>query len=165
MDPTSAQRGPAPMVWAFVVQEATDGSLLAEAIVQVDEASHDLLLEDAYDSGFTITAGDPPQTTAVVHVRPESPAGDRLQGGRLTRLILGQDHVWEPLPPPQVSPGWLSAARDRQEVALIVVPPDTWPEDLPEREPDESREIFRAGLEEARTSGMALHGMALLNTE
>ncbi|GAA2741993.1 hypothetical protein [Kitasatospora cinereorecta] len=151
--------GVAPMVWAFVVRDEGEDAV-AEAVVEVDASSHAALLEDAYDSGFTVAAGNPPVTTAVAHVEVD-PFGE----ARLTYLVLGARQVWMPVPAASVPPRWLAAARTVGRVAVLIVPPDTWPRDLPDREPEVRTAVFVAGLAQARASGLAMHGSALLFAE
>jgi hypothetical protein len=144
------------MVWAFVVREAAEGPPFAEAIVEIDPALHALFVADVLDSGFTIAAGEPPETSAAVHVH----------GDRLTRLFLiGDRQVWEPARLVEVSPGWLSAAEARHGIVLIVVPPGTWPTGLVEMTPEVRDDIFRTCLAEARDAGLALCGTARLVRE
>ncbi|WP_395297955.1 hypothetical protein ACF9IK_34240 [Kitasatospora hibisci] len=144
----------APMVWALAVREATDGLPFAEVIVEVGPRLHGELLENVVDSGFLLAAGDPPETTAVVEVR----------GPLLARLVLvGGRQIWEPASPVVASPGWLAAAGERQAVAVIVVPPGTWPPGLMSLPPQERIDAFTRSLEEAREDGQALHGAARLD--
>jgi len=63
------------MVWALVVREGAEGPPFAEAIVEIDPPMHPLFVVDALDSGFTISAGEPPQTTAAVYVRDHPGVG------------------------------------------------------------------------------------------
>ncbi|MEU6236589.1 hypothetical protein [Kitasatospora sp. NPDC047058] len=139
----------APMVWAFAVREVAGGPL-AEAIVEVGARLHGELVVDAVDSGFVLAAGEPPATTGVVE----------LGGRRFERLVLvGGRQVWEPASGVAVSPGWLSAAEGRGGVAVIVVPPGTWPPGLMGLEPQEQIAAFTRSLEAARIAGLLLHGM------
>ncbi|WP_354643753.1 hypothetical protein [Kitasatospora camelliae] len=141
----------AGMVWAFVVHGVPVGPPVAEAVLEVDGSVHAMLAEDAQDSGFTLAAGDPPETTAVVRVR----------GRAFTRLVLvGDRQVWEPTEPVPVSPAWLAAAEGRGRVVVTVVPPGTWPRVLPDLPPEEREEAFTTGLAEVRAAGLALHGTA-----
>ncbi|WP_233289314.1 hypothetical protein [Kitasatospora sp. MBT63] len=74
----------------FVVREAAFGPPFAEALLEVGSPLYEDLAEDAVDSGFVVAAGEPPATTAAVHVR-----GDALV--RLT--LVGGRRTWEPARP------------------------------------------------------------------
>ncbi|GAA2269271.1 hypothetical protein GCM10010430_63430 [Kitasatospora cystarginea] len=142
------------MLWAFVVRESTPGTPpSAEAIVEIGPAQYPQLLEDAMASGFTMAVGEPPLTTAEIHVRD----------GLLTELsLVGGHRVWEPAPPAPVSPEWVSAAVGRAGVLVILVPPGTWPEDARDLGPVDLAEAFTANLREARADGLVQHGAAQL---
>ncbi|MFB7668749.1 hypothetical protein ACFC1R_33320 [Kitasatospora sp. NPDC056138] len=150
------QRRPTPVLWAFVVRESPSQSPpVAEAVVEIGAAQYGQLLEDAMASGFVLAAGEPPPTTAEVHVR----------AGLLTELsLVGGHRVWEPAPPAPVSPEWLSAARTRTKVVVIVVPPGTWPPVLPGTASADLADAFTANLQEARANGLVQHGTARLVT-
>ncbi|MFI8084520.1 hypothetical protein ACIF6L_27430 [Kitasatospora sp. NPDC086009] len=151
---TGPQR--APMVWALAIRETADGPPLAEVIVEVGAALHGELVENLVDSGFTLAAGDPPDTTGVLEVR----------GPLLARLVLvGGRQVWEPASPVEVSPGWESAAEERGRAVVLVVPPGTWPPGLMSLEPRERIEVFTRSLEEARVAGRVLHGTAAVDLD
>ncbi|MFF1909522.1 hypothetical protein [Kitasatospora sp. NPDC058218] len=144
----------APMVWALAVRETADGPPFAEVIVEVGPALHGELVENLVDSGFTLAAGEPPDTTAVVEVR----------GPLLARLVLvGGRQVWEPASPVEASAGWVSAAEDRGRVIVLVVPPGTWPPGLMSLAPQGRIELFTRSLEEARAAGRVLHGTAAVD--
>ncbi|MEV0531893.1 hypothetical protein [Kitasatospora sp. NPDC050463] len=144
----------APMVWALAVRETADGPPLAEVIVEVGPALHGELVENLVDSGFTLAAGEPPDTTGVVEVR----------GPLLARLVLvGGRQVWEPASPVMASAGWVSAAENRGSAIVLVVPPGTWPPGLMSLAPQERIELFTRGLEEARAAGRVLHGAAAVD--
>lgn len=150
-DETGGGAEQAPMVWALSVREVASGPPYAEAIVEVGPELHSWLVEGTMSSGFTLAAGEPPATTAVVEVR----------GHRLTRLVLvGGREVWEPASLVEVSPTWLSAAEGRAGVVVIVVPPGTWPPGLMDLPPHTRIDVFTRSLEDARTAGLVLHGMA-----
>lgn len=142
------------MVWALAVRETADGPPFAEVIVEVGPALHGELVENLVDSGFTLAAGEPPDTTAVVEVR----------GPLLARLVLvGGRQVWEPASPVEASAGWVSAAEDRGRVIVLVVPPGTWPPGLMSLAPQGRIELFTRSLEEARAAGRVLHGTAAVD--
>ncbi|MEV7782877.1 hypothetical protein [Kitasatospora sp. NPDC088351] len=140
----------APMVWALAVHPAEVGPPFAEAIVEVGPQLYGDLVEDVVNSGFVLAAGDPPATTGTVEVG----------GDRLVRLVLvGGRQVWEPASPVLVSSGWLSAARGRAGVVVIVVPPGTWPAGLMDLPLQDRIDAFTRSLEEARAAGRLLHGL------
>ncbi|GAA0703088.1 hypothetical protein GCM10010193_67410 [Kitasatospora atroaurantiaca] len=143
------------MVWALVVREEDEGSPFAEAIVEVGPALFDSLIEDATDSGFALAAGEPPDTTASLQVRDDQLLRMLFVGGRL---------VWEPTSPVQVSPSWLSAARARQGVVVVIVPPGTWPPGLMDMPPQDRSTAFTDSLQAARAAGLAMHGMTAVDT-
>lgn len=145
---------PTPLLWAFVIRESAPQSPpVAEAILEIGPSQHAQLLEDAMASGFTLAAGDPPPTTAEVHVHH----------GLLTELsLVGGHRVWQPAPPAPLSPEWLSAAQTRDSVVVIIVPPGTWPQSLPDTAPADLADVFTTNLQEARTNGLVQHGTARL---
>ncbi|MFJ8043748.1 hypothetical protein ACIRBX_24930 [Kitasatospora sp. NPDC096147] len=148
-------RFPAPMQWAFLVQESDvrDEPPTAEAIVETDVPAHRLLLQDAADSGFTMAAAAPPATTARLVIE------DRT----LARLLLSGGHrVWEPVPPPELSPRWLDTARTRNEAVVVVVPPGTWPTDMDHLAPADQELAFLTRLQQTYASGLVLHGRATI---
>ncbi|MFG3053453.1 hypothetical protein ACGFZP_21235 [Kitasatospora sp. NPDC048239] len=145
----------APMVWALAVRSTESGPPYAEVIVEVGPRLHGDLLSDLVDSGFTIAAGEPPDTTGVVET----------SGSRLARLVLvGGRQVWEPASPVEASEGWLAAAEGRGGVIVIVVPPGTWPPGLMELEPQARIDVFTRSLELARAAGRVFHGMTAVET-
>ncbi|MFH8387276.1 hypothetical protein ACH4E7_41280 [Kitasatospora sp. NPDC018058] len=137
------------MVWALAVHEAAQGPPFAELIVEVGADLYTDLVEAAVDSGFTLAAGEPPDTSGAVEV------GD----GRLKRLVLvGGRQTWEPDTRVEASPGWLAAAEGRGAAVVILVPPDTWPPGLIELEPKVRLDVFTRRFEEELTAGRVLHG-------
>ncbi|MFB6892048.1 hypothetical protein ACFCX4_22375 [Kitasatospora sp. NPDC056327] len=143
--------GSAPMVWALAVRLVALGPPLAELIVEIAPRLYGDFAENALDSGFVLAAGDPPATTAVVGVRDSA----------LTRLVLvGGRQSWEPGSEVRASPGWLAAADGRNAVAVLLVPPGTWPPDLMDLDPVEGTEALTRSLESARVTGAVLHGLA-----
>ncbi|MGW3042719.1 hypothetical protein ACWC9T_22365 [Kitasatospora sp. NPDC001159] len=137
------------MVWALAVHEAAQGPPFAELIMEVGADLYTDLVEAAVDSGFTLAAGEPPDTSGAVEV------GD----GRLKRLVLvGGRQTWEPDTRVEASPGWLAAAEGRGAVVVILVPPDTWPPGLIELEPTVRLDVFTRRFEEELTAGRVLHG-------
>lgn len=151
------ERGiPAPVRWVFVVREAAFGPPFAEALMEVGSPLYEQLAGDAVDSGFVVAAGEPPATTAEVHV------GD----GALVRLVLvGGRRTWEPAVPAVLSTRWLSAAEGRGGVVVVMAPPATLPASDPDAAADSRRAAFTAALAEARATGRLLHGMAVLTVE
>ncbi|MEV6979144.1 hypothetical protein [Kitasatospora sp. NPDC093806] len=144
-----------PMVWALAVREAADGPPFAEVIVEIGPRLYRDFAEAALDSGFVLAAGPVPATTAVVQVR----------GATLARLVLvGGRQVWEPASEVALSPGWRAAAEGRRGAVVLVVPPGTWPAGLMELDPGEGAATFTRSLEQARTAGHVLHGLATLDT-
>lgn len=144
------------MVWALGVREAAKGPPFAELIVEVGAELHAGLVGAAVDSGFVLAAGEPPETSGVVEV------GD----GRVERLVLvGGREVWEPDTRVEVSRGWLEAAQGRGVAVVILVPPGTWPPGLIELEPEERLDAFTRHLEQERTAGRVLHGMASVQVD
>ncbi|GAA0704897.1 hypothetical protein GCM10010193_69900 [Kitasatospora atroaurantiaca] len=141
------------MHWAFVVRESATEVPFAEAIAEVDPSLHTQLRDDARDSGFTRAAGEPPPASAALHVH----------AGHLLKLVLvGGLQVWELDPPAPLSPGWLAAARVRDSAVVVIVPPGTWPPDLPDMAPAARVEAFTDRLEKAREAGHVLHATARL---
>ncbi|MFJ9446254.1 hypothetical protein ACIRRH_31005 [Kitasatospora sp. NPDC101235] len=146
---TDNGRARAPMVWALVVREAAQGPPFAELIVEVGADLYPELVEAAVDSGFTLAAGEPPDTSGVVEV------GD----GRVKRLTLvGGRQLWEPDTHVEVSPGWLAAAGGRGAAVVILVRPGTWPPGLIELGPEERLEAFTRRFEQEQRAGRILHG-------
>ncbi|MET8630023.1 hypothetical protein ABZW30_40950 [Kitasatospora sp. NPDC004669] len=144
------------MVWALAVREVAEGSRFAELIVEVGAELHADLVEAAVDSGFVLAAGEPPATSGVVEVG----------GGRVERLVLvGGREVWEPDTRVEVSPGWLAAALGRGVAVVVLVPPGTWPPGLIELEPEKRLDAFTRHLEQERTAGRVLHGMASVQVD
>ncbi|MGA5823496.1 hypothetical protein ACPC54_37235 [Kitasatospora sp. NPDC094028] len=144
-------RAGAPVVWALAVREAAQGPPFAEMIVEVGEDLYTDLVEAAAESGFTLAAGQPPDTSGVIEVG----------GGQVRRLVLvGGRQVWEPDTRVETSPGWTAAARGRAVAVVIVVPPGTWPPGLIELEPAARLALFARRLEQGIAAGEVLHGMA-----
>ncbi|MFJ7250327.1 hypothetical protein ACIQWA_37610 [Kitasatospora sp. NPDC098652] len=155
-DGENGERARAPMVWALAVREVAQGPPFAELIVEVGPDLYPELVEAALDSGFTLAAGEPPDTSAVVEV----------DDGRVKRLALvGGRQNWEPDTRVETSPAWLSAAEDRGAAegrgaaVVILVPPDTWPPGLIELGPV-GLDVFAQRLEQERRAGHVLHGTA-----
>ncbi|GAA2740220.1 MULTISPECIES: hypothetical protein [Kitasatospora] len=139
-----------------VHDETEEEPLFAEAIVEFDSERYPEFVADAMDSGLVLALGDPPATTAVVHVR----------GHRLTRLVLiGGRQVWEPTSPVELTDRWLEAAVADGEILLTVVPPGTWPAGMLELPPDARDRLFAAALQDAHESGLTLHGTVRLVEE
>ncbi|RKT09309.1 hypothetical protein BX285_6395 [Streptomyces sp. 1114.5] len=137
------------MVWALAVHQVDQGRSFAELIVEVGSDLYPDLMEAALDSGFTLAAGEPPDTSGAVEV------GE----GRVKRLALvGGRQTWEPDTRVEASPGWLAAAEGRGTAVLILVPPDTWPPDLLELEPEERLDVFTRRFERELRAGRVLHG-------
>ncbi|MER7766748.1 hypothetical protein [Kitasatospora sp. NPDC096140] len=144
-----------PVVWALVVRHVAQGPPVAELIVQVGTDLHTELVEAAIDSGFVVAAGEPPVTTGAIEVAD----------GRIERLVLvGGRQGWEPGSRVAVSTRWLTAAEERGEAVVVIVPPPTRPAG-----PDESVEpggadpgarvdAFTRWLEAHRAAGRVLHG-------
>ncbi|MFF3115547.1 hypothetical protein ACFVSN_40985 [Kitasatospora sp. NPDC057904] len=152
-DETRYGRGRTPVVWALAVREVEDGPPLAEVVVEVGPGLHADLLANAVESGFVLAAGEPPATSGAVEVG----------GGRLERLALvGGREVWQPDEVVAASPTWLAAAVGRGGAVVVLVPPGTWPPGLMELDPEVRLEVFTRRLEQARTEGRVLHGMASL---
>ncbi|MFJ9846260.1 hypothetical protein ACIRYZ_38640 [Kitasatospora sp. NPDC101155] len=137
------------MVWALVVREAAQGPPFAELIVEVGADLYTDLVEAALDSGFTLAAGAPPDTSGAVEV------GE----GRVKRLVLvGGRQMWEPDTRVETSPGWLAAAQGRSAAVVILVPPDTWPPGLIELAPEVRLDVFTRRFEQEQRAGRVLHG-------
>ncbi|MEE1783501.1 hypothetical protein PUR71_11365 [Streptomyces sp. SP17BM10] len=152
-DETGYGWGRTPVVWALAVREAADGPPLAEVVVEVGAGLHADLLANAVESGFVLAAGEPPATSGVVEVG----------GGRLERLVLvGGREVWEPDEVVAASPTWLAVAAGRGAAVVVLVPPGTWPPGLMDLDPEDRVDVFTQRLEEARTEGRVLHGLASL---
>ncbi|MCU7826827.1 hypothetical protein [Kitasatospora sp. DSM 101779] len=145
-----------PTVWALTVQEQPIGPPLAEAFIEVGRRWHGELLTHALESGFLLAAGEAPQSTAMVVMR--GPLVERL-------LFVGGRQSWEPVPKPAASPEWRTAARERGEVLVVVVPPGTClvDEDDPDDEDpqNEATGLVRS-IGEACDDGVVLHGTAAL---
>ncbi|MFE6871367.1 hypothetical protein ACFVFS_33030 [Kitasatospora sp. NPDC057692] len=143
--------GPAPMVWALAVRVVALGPPYAELIVELGPGLYEAFAENVLDSGFVLAAGDPPATTAVVE------AGEDV----LIRLVLvGGRQAWEPASEVRTSTGWQEAARGRNAVVVLVVPPGTWPPYLMDLDPREGAVALTRSLESARAAGEVLHGLA-----
>lgn len=148
----SNRRGPTPMKIAFALREADGGVPFAEAVVEVDERSHPVLLDQAHESGFVLATGEqPPPTSAEVHVR----------GSRFTNLtMLGERQVWEMDPPAPVAGAWTDAAAHHGAAIVSIVAPGTWPADIADIPADDLAAWFARSLAEARETGRMLHGTA-----
>ncbi|WP_159401104.1 hypothetical protein [Streptomyces sp. NRRL B-24484] len=147
--------GEGPVLWALVVRETDDGTLVAEIVVEVDEGHWGGLATDAWESGF-VAVGRPPATTGTVQVR----------GGRFVRLVLiGGREAWEPDPVMDAPAAWLEAAAEAGGVLVTVVPPGTWPTGLADVAPGRRAQEFADRLDEARAGGAALQGVADVDLE
>jgi hypothetical protein len=147
---TPGLRPPTPMKIAFALRESGSEIPFAEAVVEVDPGSHPDLLDQVLDSGFAAATGEPPPTSAEVHVR----------SGRFTSLrMVGERQVWEMDPPAPVATAWTDAAAHHGAAILSIVSPGTWPTDLA-LPPAELAAQFAQRLEQARQSGHMLHGTA-----
>ncbi|GHF88562.1 hypothetical protein GCM10018790_77490 [Kitasatospora xanthocidica] len=148
-----------PVVWALAVREMRQGPPVAELIVEVGAGLHADLVGAAVDSGFTVAAGEPPETSGAVEVA----------GGRVRRLVLvGGRQGWEPGSPVEASPGWLAAAGQRGRAVVTILPPHTRPPvpgpvPGPAEQDAEARieariEEFTRRLEREQRAGRVLHG-------
>ncbi|MFD0526622.1 hypothetical protein ACFQ1I_04120 [Kitasatospora arboriphila] len=142
-----------PTVWALTVQEQEIGPPVAEAFIEVGRRWHAELLTHALESGFLLAAGDAPQSTAVVVMN--GPLVDRL-------LFVGGRQSWEPVPKPAASPEWRTAARERGEVLVVVVPPGTCLTGGADGDPQDEADGLTRGLAAAGGEGVVLHGTAAL---
>ncbi|MEU9047349.1 MULTISPECIES: hypothetical protein [unclassified Kitasatospora] len=96
--------GALPRWCGHCVQGPAQGPPLAELIVEVGPALHGALVEGAVGSGFTLAAGEPPDTTATIAVG----------AGRVQRLeLVGGRDLWEPDSRIDVSPDWRASAVSR----------------------------------------------------
>ncbi|WP_030234867.1 hypothetical protein [Streptomyces sp. NRRL S-350] len=152
-DETDDDRNQAPMVWALAVREAEQGPPVAELIVEVGAELHTELVEAAVDSGFTVAAGEPPQTTGTIEVTDDRVARLTLVGGR---------QRWEPGSRVEATPGWLAAAEARGIAVVVILPPQTWPPGLVELATGARLDAFTRSLERERTAGRVLHGTVLV---
>ncbi|GAA4832324.1 hypothetical protein [Kitasatospora terrestris] len=153
--PGSAGAEPEAMVWALVVHASADEDepLYAEAIIEFDTARYPVVVTDALDSGLALAVGEPPPTTAAVHV----------DGHLLTRIdLVGGRQVWEPDSPLELSEQWLSAAEADGGIVLTVVPPGTWPQGLAGLVPEALDGMLETVLEDAQERGPVLHGAVRL---
>ncbi|WP_431683223.1 hypothetical protein [Kitasatospora sp. KL5] len=138
-------------VWALTVQEQPPGPPVAEAFIEVGPRWHGELLEHALESGFLLAVGEAPQSTAVLEMR----------GALVERLVLvGGRQVWEPVPRPAASPEWRTAARERGEVLVVVLPPGTCVGEGAERDPQEQADGLTDSVAAACDEGVVLHGTA-----
>ncbi|MEV6206197.1 hypothetical protein [Kitasatospora sp. NPDC051914] len=142
---------PESAVWALTVQEQPPGPPVAEAFIEVGPRWHRELLDHALESGFLPAAGEAPQSTAVLEMR----------GAPVERLVLvGGRQVWEPVPGPAASPEWRTAARERGEVLVVVVPPGRCAAEGPECDPQEQADGLADSVAAACDDGVVLHGTA-----
>ncbi|MFD9124051.1 hypothetical protein [Kitasatospora sp. NPDC059571] len=149
----SEERDSEPTVWALAVQEQETGPPLAEAFIAVGRRWHAELLTHALESGFLLAAGEAPQSTAMVV----------MNGALVDRLLfVGGRESWEPVPKPAASPEWRTAARERGEVLVVVVPPGTSLVDDRDGHPRDEADAFGRSATEARDEGVVLHGTAAL---
>jgi hypothetical protein len=73
--------------------------------------------------------------------------------------------VWEMAQPARLSPRWLAAASARERVVVVIVPPGTWPSNLPSLAPAARADAFTARLRKALAAGQVLHATARLVCE
>jgi hypothetical protein len=137
---------------AFALTERPEDDLpSADAVVEVPEDRYPVLADHAWESGFGMSMGDVPPTTAEVHVRYGHFTGLVLAGGR---------QAWTMGAPTMLTESWLASARAYGVVAVQIVPPGTWPVGAERLEGEELVEVFNARLREVAETAVILHGAA-----
>ncbi|MCF2533416.1 hypothetical protein [Yinghuangia soli] len=134
---------------AFVLCASDTGPRTAMVVVEAAATRYPRLLDQAYESGFLLSVGDPPDTSAEVRVR---------DGCFEALCMAGDRFVWRPETPTPLTEGWLTASGESGRAVVEIVPPGTWPEDADEGTEQECARVFNARLEAAAQAATILHG-------
>ncbi|MEU1824203.1 hypothetical protein ABZ502_17470 [Streptomyces abikoensis] len=149
----------AQRTWSFSTI-ATPRMRVAEVVHQPDTDAYSDLVRDALTSGFAWGSGAMPVVTAAVHV----------VGGCFHALTLtGTTTVVVPAEPVPLSSAWLKAALDSLEAVVMVVPPGTFDEEMPEQadrtDDPGACTAHRTKLNAVRTGGRLLWAAARIRLD
>ncbi|MGK5543342.1 hypothetical protein ACSNOH_01135 [Streptomyces sp. URMC 127] len=145
--------------WSFSTI-STPRRRVAEVVHQPGPDTYSDLVRDALAAGFAWGREAMPVVTTAVHVA----------GGCFHALTLtGPGTLVAPEEPVPLSSAWLKAALDTLEAVVIVVPPGTFDDDMPEQadrtdHPDACA-AHRTSLNAVRTGGRLLWAAARLRLD
>lgn len=144
---------------AFALREFAFGDAedrtppVAEALLEAAAEDYPLLLDHAVESGFGLCLGEPPATTAQIHVH---------EGSFVALTLVGDRHAWGLPVPTELTPSWLTAAKVYGMVVVEILPPGTWPTCERGCSANERVRRFNAQLRFATENAAVLHGAAAL---